>query len=600
MKAIMVMYDTLCRSFLGPYGNDWVKTPSFNRLADNSVTFERNYVCSLPCMPARRDLHNSRVNFLQRDWGPLEPFDDSMPEELKKHGIYTALVSDHYHYWEDGGCTYHSRYNSWICHRGQEGDFCRADRSMVKLTAEYKDRMKDPQTAGILRKAQDQANRSRQVTESDMPQARTFADGLAFLEENADTDNWFLQIETFDPHEPFFTQPDWQSLYPELAEYTGNKTDWPGYDPVRPQETQEDIAYVRRLYAALTSMCDFYLGKVLDCMDKHDLWKDTMLIVNTDHGFLLGEHDWWGKTVMPAYEEISHTPLFIYAPVSRCHGQRRSGLTCPLDLPVTLLDFFGVPVPDDMQGHSLLPLIRENKPVRDSVLFGFHASHVAVTDGQYTYFRAPLAGQSANCFDYTLMPTHMREFFSIEDLRKAEFADPLPNSKGCRVLKVPAKGCYINPVNFGTKLYDVEKDPRQTCPVDDAYLEARMTNLLVREMKKADAPLEQYIRLGLPQDREITSEDILSCRIEEEAADTPDCLGQVKWTKEARNIWRAWAQMMPPEALEAASGTMLQLRAGHAEKEVTADDIVAAVKVMLPPEQQQQILYFMMTVARAD
>lgn len=58
--------------------------------------------------------------------------------------------------------------------------------------------------------------------------------------------------------------------------------------------------------------------------------------------------------------------------------------------------------------------------------------------------------------------------------------------------------------------------------------------------------------------------------------------------------------MMPPEALEAASGTMLQLRAGHAEKEVTADDIVAAVKVMLPPEQQQQILYFMMTVARAD
>ena len=114
MKAIMVMYDTLCRNFLGPYGNDWVKTPSFNRLAENSVTFERNYVCSLPCMPARRDLHNSRVNFLQRDWGPLEPFDDSMPEELKKHGIYTALVSDHYHYWEDGGCTYHSRYLSLI------------------------------------------------------------------------------------------------------------------------------------------------------------------------------------------------------------------------------------------------------------------------------------------------------------------------------------------------------------------------------------------------------------------------------------------------------------------------------------------------------
>lgn len=112
MRTIMVMYDTLCRNFLSPYGNTWVQTPNFQRLAEKSVTFDTNYVCSLPCMPARRDLHNGRVNFLQRDWGPLEPYDDSMPEILKNHGIYSCLISDHYHYWEDGGCTYHNRYSS--------------------------------------------------------------------------------------------------------------------------------------------------------------------------------------------------------------------------------------------------------------------------------------------------------------------------------------------------------------------------------------------------------------------------------------------------------------------------------------------------------
>lgn len=67
-------------------------------------------------------------------------------------------------------------------------------------------------------------------------------------------------------------------------------------------------------YRALLSMCDKYLGKVLDMMDKYDMWKDTMLIVNTDHGFMLGEHLWWAKGVMPLYNEMANTPLFIWDP----------------------------------------------------------------------------------------------------------------------------------------------------------------------------------------------------------------------------------------------------------------------------------------------
>ena len=124
MRAIMVMFDTLNRRMLSPYGCDWVKTPNFDRLAERTVTFQQSYAGSLPCMPARRELHTGRLNFLHRSWGPLEPFDDSMPELLKKNGVYTHLISDHYHYWEDGGATYHTRYNSWEIIRGQEGDRC--------------------------------------------------------------------------------------------------------------------------------------------------------------------------------------------------------------------------------------------------------------------------------------------------------------------------------------------------------------------------------------------------------------------------------------------------------------------------------------------
>ncbi len=122
MKAIMVMFDSLNRHLLPPYGCDWTHAPNFARLAARAVTFDRSYVCSMPCMPARRELHTARPNFLHRSWGPIEPFDDSVPEILQRAGVHTHLVSDHYHYWEDGGATYHTRYNTWEFYRGQEGD----------------------------------------------------------------------------------------------------------------------------------------------------------------------------------------------------------------------------------------------------------------------------------------------------------------------------------------------------------------------------------------------------------------------------------------------------------------------------------------------
>ena len=68
----------------------------------------------------------------------------------------------------------------------------------------------------------------------------------------------------------------------------------------------------RNRYLALLSMCDASLGRLLDLMDARDMWKDTALVVTTDHGFLLGEHDWWAKNRMNMYEEVAHIPLFVW------------------------------------------------------------------------------------------------------------------------------------------------------------------------------------------------------------------------------------------------------------------------------------------------
>lgn len=483
MKAIMVMFDSLNRRMLPPYGCDWTHAPNFKRLAEMTVTFDNSYVASLPCMPARRELHTGRYNFLHRSWGPIEPYDDSMPEILRNNGVYTHLISDHQHYWEDGGCTYHHRYSTWEIVRGQEGD-------------RWKGHVKDPEMPEYIGQywRQDAVNRSYMKCEDEQPQPQTFKLGLEFIEKNREQDNWFLQIETFDPHEPFFTMEHYKELYPH--EYNGPHFDWPPYRPVT--EEKEQVEHCRYQYAALLSMCDHYLGKVLDIMDRYDMWKDTMLIVNTDHGFLLGEHDWWAKCVQPFYNEVAHTPLFIWDPRSGVKGQRRKALVQTIDLAPTLLEFFGVGVPEDMEGQPLKNVILRDEPVREAGLFGIHGGHVNVADGRYVYMRAPKSSNNQPLYNYTLMPTHMRSLFSTEELETAVMAKPFKFTKGCPVMRINAGGWKgLNLSEFGTMLFDLENDPYQQNPIHDEQVEKRMIDYMVQLMKENDAPPEQYERLGL-------------------------------------------------------------------------------------------------------
>jgi arylsulfatase A-like enzyme len=496
MKCIMVMFDSLNRHMLPPYGCDWTHAPNFKRLAERTVTFENSYVCSMPCMPARRDLHTGRPNFLHRGWGPLEPFDDSSVALLKKAGIYTHLASDHYHYWEDGGATYHNRYSSWEFFRGQEGDLWYGQIADPKTPTNALGRHAKPDTYA----RQDLINRSVMRDEAQMPQPQTFAAGVDFIERNAAEDNWFLHLETFDPHEPFFAHRRYKDLYP----YDSDALffDWPGYRTVDAAggETPEAVQHIRYNYAALLSQCDAYLGDVLDAMDKHDLWKDTMLIVWTDHGFVLGEHDSWAKIWLPFYQEIANTPFFIWNPKVGKAGERRTALVQPsIDLGPTLLEFFGVERTADMLGKPLQDVLENDTPVREAAIFGVHGRQVNVTDGRYVYMRAAATEDNGPLNHYTHMPTNMRGFLPLERLREMTLAPPFSFTKGCPTMQIPTKG-WGTVAQSGieqTWLWDVQNDPKQSTPLHDPEIEAQMIRHLVRLMQECDAPAEQYVRLGL-------------------------------------------------------------------------------------------------------
>ena len=498
MKTIMVMYDSLNRHMLPPYGCDWVHAPNFQRLAERALTFDTSYVCSMPCMPARRDLHTGRPNFLHRSWGPIEPYDDSVPEMLKNAGVHTHLCTDHYHYFEEGGANYHTRYSTWEFFRGQEGDpwFGKVG------PAQKPERRIGQHATDSGWHEQDWHNRSVMSNEEDHMQSQTFRAGIDFIERNREADNWFLQIETFDPHEPYFSYRKFKDLYRDhYADYEGAHFDWPIYQQV--QETREEIEHLVHENASLISMCDSKLGDVLDTMDRHSLWDDTMLIVWTDHGFLLGEHDSTGKCWCPFYEEIAHTPFFVWDPRTRKQGQRRRALVQPsIDLGPTLLNFFGLAPTEDMLGKDLAPVIEDDSPLREAALFGQHGHHVNVTDGRYVYMRGPKDAENQPLFEYTYLPNHMRYAFSVEEMRGLQgLAEPFAFTKGCRPMKIArgsASGLGSRPIGIrDTLLFDIAADPKQETPVDDTKVETQMIDYLVNLMESCDAPAEQYERLGL-------------------------------------------------------------------------------------------------------
>ncbi|MDL2403526.1 sulfatase [Rhizobium mayense] len=509
MKVVFVLFDSLNRHMLGPYGGTRIPTPNFDRLAKRSVTFDRHYVGSLPCMPARRDMLTGRLSFLHRSWGPMEPYDNSFPELLAKAGVYSHLVTDHFHYWEDGGATYHNRYDSYDFVRGQEGDPWKAmvQPHWERLREKYHERQFSTQRRNY--QAQNIKNREFIKEEEDFPSVQVFKAGMEFLEQNRDADNWIVQIETFDPHEPFHAPERFKDQF--KTDWTGPIRDWPRYGRV--DELPEECEELRANYYATVALCDSLLGKLLDDFDKHDIWKDTALVVTTDHGFLLGEHDFWAKNRMNMYEEIVHIPLFIHDPRrSDLAGARSDNLTQTTDLAPTFLDFFGVEAPDEMIAPSLFASLE--RPTREGVIFGYFGGAVNVTDGKHSYHRYPadLIRQEIN--QYTLMPTHIFSFFTPEELSNASLSAPFEFTKGVPLLKVPViertpMNQHYGPgamIENDTRLYDLVSDPGQDHPLRDESVEAAMTELMLGLMRDNDAPPEAFTRLELQSPEKQTSE----------------------------------------------------------------------------------------------
>jgi len=496
-NAVVILLDSLNRHMLGAYGGSEFQTPNLDRFAARSVRFNKHYAGALPCMPARHDILCGAWDFLWRPWGSIEIWEDAITYELSKAGVKSQLISDHPHLFETGGENYHVDFSAWDYQRGHEGDLwkTKADPSWAGAPNFGRTHMPYDDSRGYFK------------GEADFPGPRTMQAAATWLDDNAGAhDRFFLFVDEFDPHEPFDTPEPYASMYD--PDWEGPHMIWPPYMKGAIEKgvlTERQAQQIRACYGGKLTMIDHWFGKILDAMDRHNLWDDTMFILCTDHGHYLGEKDLWGKPGVPIYQTLGHIPLMISMPgvdPGTCDA-----LTTSVDIFATLADQFGIEkdIRHRTHGKSLLPLLSgEKTEVREWLLSGVWGREVHYIDGTHKYVRgAGGANRPISMFSnrWSTMPTHFlrrEDELPLPDSRAV--LDRMPGSEVPVIRQAWGEGDrlpYWAPPDLGPNLlFDVENDPGEENDLSGSALAAQMAEKLHSAMRSVEAPDDQFIRLG--------------------------------------------------------------------------------------------------------
>jgi arylsulfatase A-like enzyme len=489
MNVILILVDTLRYDFMGFNGNTWVRTPNMDRLARRSLVFDRAYLGSYPCMPARRDLWTGNFEFPFRGWGPLEYNDRDLARVLtSENGIPSMLVTDHYHLWHGGSGNYFFDFTGYDFIRGQENDqwFPALDLEPYQLSKGSQAQHTPADYFAAYKR-----NVKFRASERDYFPAMVMERAAQWVEENQGQGNYLLVIDCFDPHEPFDPPRHYLDLYD--PDWDGGELIWPTYG--RSQYSARETQHIRARYAAELTLTDRWLGHFLDTLELTGEMDRSMVVLTTDHGFMLGEHGLIGKpwsaiSDSNLYQELVHVPLVMFHPQLREPGGRSQDLVQMVDLFPTVLEVFGMRAPD-ADGRSLMPILTGSENAgtgREIACFGRFGEAVNLTDGEWTLFIWPNGPLNEPLNWYSQLPPRYGH---------AHADGP----------KVPVSPLDRWPVNCArgsmqTQLFNIAADPAQGHDMapDRPDVVARLKRQAGAFLTEVGAPAEQFERLDLSRD----------------------------------------------------------------------------------------------------
>jgi arylsulfatase A-like enzyme len=528
LNVLFVSIDSLRKDMLGAYETpfDWVAdldvaTPNLDRFAERATTFDTHYAGSLPCMPARREWDTGTQEFLWRGWGPIEAYDTTLAEKARNDGVLTKLLTDHFHLFQHGSSGFYEDYHGFEFVRGHEDDLWQTspydpDRALLQQVGYDLDETREAAPEGDddpaanpnhvldphdLSQYRPRWKYVRNVAEfddedeTDFFAAKVFSQAADWITQNTAWDQWLLRVDEFDVHEPFHCPEPYASMYTDEDPRDPDLPVWPYYGRVdRGQAalTDRELAFLRSQFAGKVTMVDTWLGRLFDVLDERDLWDETVVIVTSDHGFLLGEHGWVGK-MSPDYDLVAQTPLFIWHPDSPVAGETIESLTSAVDLHATILDLLGVDADRGPHSRSLDPLLAgETTTHRDWALYGWWHSDINVTDGEHTYM-VPIR-EDAPLYNYSTMQMSAQSPFTpTEGYESADAGAFLPYTDTPVWRRQYPSASIIR----DHRLYDTEADPTQSNDiVDSSAARSRLAELLREALDTLEAPSEVYEQYG--------------------------------------------------------------------------------------------------------
>ncbi|MEM7782547.1 MAG: sulfatase [Planctomycetota bacterium] len=418
-NILFIFTDDHAYQSIGCYGSIINQTPNIDRIAKDGVRFDRCYVTNSICGPMRAVIQTVKYSHLNGFCCNVNNFDGTQPtfpKMLQTAGYQTAVVGK----WHLGthmapqGYDYSEvlmgqgpYYNPPMLKNGKKTKHIGYTTDIITdLALDWLKQKRDPNKPFMLMYQHKAPHRNWQpgpkhlnkYDDVTIPEPETLFDNYENRGTPAKTQDMSIS-KTMTPYDLKLEPPRnltaeqlevWNAAY-EPKNKAFKEANLTGKDLVRWKYQRYIKDYIRCIDSV-----DENIGRVLDYLDESKLTENTIVIYCSDQGFYLGEHGWFDKRWM--YEESLRTPFIVRWPGVIQPGTVNSqDIVSPLDFAETFCEIADLEVPSDMQGRSLLPILKGNTPDDWRKVFYYHyyefpgphsvRRHYGVTDGQHKLIR---------------------------------------------------------------------------------------------------------------------------------------------------------------------------------------------------------------------
>lgn len=362
-------------SVLSCYGSNLIETPNIDRIAHEGLQFQNSYCTNALCAPSRASLLTGKYDHLNgmttnpggttggQTASFFDPAQETFPKIMRRNGYQTGTVGK-WHLVSGPGKPSNpgeAGFDYFAFKRGAGGPYYNPNGYL--------------QNPSLGSTTIEKKSHEGYITDN-------FTD-LALQGMEQFDQPFLMMVQFFNDHRPFDPPHKYEHLYddqriPEPSTFWDNyehrssaarearmRVEYmPDFDPPKDltgrQRKQWNYQKLMQHFLGTLKSQDDNVGRLLDYLDEQGLADNTIVVYTCDHGFYLGEHGWFDKRFM--YEEAIRVPWMIRHPGMIEPGTRKEEMVVNIDNAPTALDLVNLPVPDDMQGESLVPIMQGKTP----------------------------------------------------------------------------------------------------------------------------------------------------------------------------------------------------------------------------------------------